>query len=590
MSRQPRHRRIRLDALLPDEVAELVLREDGITLQPAAARRIHARTGGNPFFVRELSRMLADGTEVTEEATRREGTPRTVLDIVRDRTKSVDAGTLRLLEVAAIIGSEVELNVLADVLSIDRQTCLERVEVVEHLGLVATARDSPHVLRFRHDVVREAIVASTPRPDLASIHLSVADALEREETADDLAVERVAHHLWEAGPLAEPSRTADALVCAGRAAAAKSAFDAADQRLRSAASLARAARLPQVELTALTQLTAVVGMQSGYVGSALDALERAEDLARSLGREREAADLLFSRWAAYSQGIQLDRAERLARRLLRNGEASQDPLVRAYGWNAWGIHQWDIGNVGEAFRYLSGAAAIRVDGRPHGDGDRLRRDLQLLWPVMRALMTALHGNVEGARSLLDVLEVEADDDPYAITVWAAFSVVIAALAGDAAWAERAAKRGIGVDPDWSFVFLGAYQRLALCWVRGVSGDDPGGAATEAERIIEAVLVDPPRSGVATWYGLLGEIHLVAGRPTEATVALDRADSFLDQYGQRYPEGLLLLLRARAMNEEGADVEAVRAVAERARALSIARGADLFARRAETLLASLTPRR
>ena len=589
VSRDPRHRRLRLDALRPADVAELVLREDGITLRPAAARSIHARTSGNPFFVRELSKLLAEGAEVSDEAAERAGIPATILDVVRDRTASLDDRTRRRLEVAAVLGSEVDLTVLANVLNLDQHSSLEQIEIAQELGLVMLAPDSPYLLRFRHDVVRGAIVESIPRPELATTHLQVADALERVRTADDVAVEQLAHHLWEAGTLAEPARTAEALICAGRAAAAKSALDVADQHLRSAASLARVTRLPQIELTALTQLTAVVGMRSGYVGSALDSLERAEHLARTLGREREAADLLFSRWAAYSQGIELDQAERLARRLRRNAEGSRDPLIRAYGWNAWGFHQWDVGNVGEAYRYVSRVDSRLVEGGTSGDEAQLRRDLQLLWPVMRALMTALHGDVEEARALLDALEVDADDDPYAITVWAAFSVVIAALAGDAEWAERAAKRGIAVDPHWTFAFLGAYHRLALCWARGVSGDNPSEAAADAERIIQAVLVNPPRSGLATWYGLLAEIFLVAGKPAEATMALNRADDFLVRYGQRYAEGFLLLLRARAMNAERTDPAVVLAVAERARALSVVRGAHLFARRAEALLADLTSR-
>ena len=90
-----------------------------------------------------------------------------------------------------------------------------------------------------------------------------------------------------------------------------------------------------------------------YGDSALDLLERAELLARRLGRELEATGFLFSRWAAHAQGIEFGRSGPLARRLLEQGYASSDPIVRAYGLQAWGIHQWDIGNIGEAFRYLS---------------------------------------------------------------------------------------------------------------------------------------------------------------------------------------------------------------------------------------------
>ncbi|MFB7294025.1 hypothetical protein [Actinacidiphila glaucinigra] len=169
----------------------------------------------------------------------------------------------------------------------------------------------------------------------------------------ELVAERLAHHLWSAGPLADPARTATALIRARRCAATKLALEAAARQLHAAARVARTAGLAELELAGLSLFTAVDSMRAGYVGSAVDLLERAEHLSRELEREREAADFLFSRWAAYAQGIQLDHAGRLAGRLLAQGEASDDSAVRAYGWYAWGIHQWGVGNIGEAFRYLS---------------------------------------------------------------------------------------------------------------------------------------------------------------------------------------------------------------------------------------------
>ncbi len=586
VSRLPRHRRIRLDPLTRDEMVELVVRENGLAMEPALANSIFLRTAGNPFFVRELSRILADGADPAGAAVKQANLPSTVVDVVRHRMSGLDENIRYLLQVAAIIGSNVEIGVLARAVGIDEQTCLDRLEPLEGLGLITAAAD-PRVVRFTHDIVRESVVESTPRRSVSSMHLRVADALEGGKAADDIAVERFAHHLWAAGPLADPSRTADALICAGRAAAAKSAFEAAEPLLQSAAQLARRAGLAEVELSALSQLTAVIGMRSGYVGFGLDLLQRAEQLARGLGREREAADLLFSRWAAHSQGIRLERGAPLARRLLEQGEASTDPMVRAYGFSAWGIHQWDLGNIGEAFRYLGHANSIILDDRPGVGGDPLRRDLQLLWPVMLALNTGLHGDIDASRSLLDKLEVDAEDDPYAITVWAAFSVVTAALTGDPMWAARAAERGIAVDPDYSFVFLGGYQRLARCWARALTGDDPSGAAAEAETIIGAVLLDPPRSGVAAWFGLLAEMLLAADLPDRAAQALDRAEELLDAHRQRYAEGLVVLLRAQVQRAQGASAAAVRATAERARVLSVEREAHLFARRAEKLLTELT---
>ncbi|MBE1585397.1 BTAD domain-containing putative transcriptional regulator [Nonomuraea angiospora] len=585
-SRLPGHHRINLGPLNVAEVAEIVHGETGRRPGPAAARSIYARTAGNPFFVRELSRLLAGVGELTHDAVARTGVPSTVRDVVRDRMAGLDDSARGLLQVAALIGRDVDLGLLARAAGLDVAACLERLEPLEALGLLGPAPEDPYLFRFAHDLVRESVAGTTPARRTPRLHLSVADALEHADPEGESVAERLAYHLWAAGPLADPARTAQAMVRAGRRAAAKSAFEAAEGHLRKAARVARAAGRAELELSALVQLTAVVGMRSMYGAAAVDALERAEQLARDLGREVEATDFLFSRWVMHAQAIELDRSGPLARRLFDQGKASSDPIVYAYGLEAWGLHQWDIGNIGEAVRLLNESNQIMLHDLARREDNPVRHDLQLLMAGMLAEITALHGEVEKARALLDTLEADAGDDPYAVTIWAAIVARTASLVGDPTWALRAVERGMAVDPDFSFVYLGTYQRLARCWALAVTGEDQAGAAVEAERIIAANLLDPPLSCVATWYGLLGEMHLAAGAPAAAAAALDKADYYLDTCGQRYPEGLLLLLRARLLQALGEPAAVVRAAAEKAWALSTEREAHLFARRAEEFVAEL----
>ncbi|AGZ41255.1 ATP-binding protein [Actinoplanes friuliensis] len=581
--RVPGHRRIRLGPLSPDDVAQLVSGETGQDAGPAVARSIHTRTAGNAFLVRELARLLADGGEVTPERTE---VPATVRDIVRDRMAGLDQQAGQVLRIAALLGRDVDVRLLAAAAGLDGETCLARLELLTASGLLTPVRGDPFSFRFAHDLVRESVVAATPPLPATRMHLRIADALQGTAAVDESVAERFAHHLWAAGPLADPARTADALVRAGGHAAAKSAFDAAERHLQSAAQLARAAGLAESELSALSQLIMVAGMRSGYSAAAPGLLKRAEHLARGLGRERQATEFLFSRRAAHSQAAQLQHSGRLAHRLLQQGERSGDPVVRAYGLHAWGIHQWDIGNVGEAFRHLSRSNQTMVDDLARRDEQPLRHDLRLLSAGMLAETTALHGDVGAARGLLDTLEATAGDDPYAVTVWAAFSARVAAMVGDPVWALRVAERGIAEDPGFSYTFFGAYLRLARWWARAVTGVDPAGAATEAEAVITTVLLDPPRSNLPTWYALLAEMWLAAGRVDDAAKALDRADEFLEAHGQRYAEGLLLLVRARLLRARGEPDAAVRAAAGRARTRSVEREAHLFADRADALLASL----
>ncbi|WP_425460189.1 ATP-binding protein, partial [Herbidospora galbida] len=586
VARQDGHRRVVLGPLGPADVAELVRRETGRSPGPGVARDIQARTEGNPLFVRELARFLAGAGRLSDRAAARTAVPSTVRDIVRDRTARLDDADRRLIEIAALMGRDVDARLLADASGLDVPGCLARLDDLAALGLVEAAPGAPGEWRFAHDLVRESVARSTPASDAGHLHLRIAAALARSREPAERHGEALAHHLCSAGPLAEPARTAEALIVAARVAARRSAYATAERRLDTAIRIARDAGLPALELTALTELTAVAGIHSGFVGAALDHLDRAETIARSLGREREATGFLFSRFLAHAQGIRLDAAGRLARRLLDLGLRSADPVVRASGHHAWGVHQWSSGDVGGALRSLRRSDSLV---RAERDAEPLRHRLQLSTPVMLALNTALHGDPVGARRLFDAVEAAAGDDPYAISVWGSFAVTAAAVAGDPAWALRAAETAIRADPGFSFTFSGGYLRLARQWATAMSGGDPVASAAEMARLVETTLVDPPRSNLATWYALLAEVLLRAGDVSAATTALDRAETFIDAYGERYAEGLVLLIRAEALRDHG-DLASAERVARRALALSRERGAGLFAARAGDLLAGLPPGR
>ncbi|RDH74689.1 transcriptional regulator [Mycolicibacterium moriokaense] len=586
-SRVPGVRRIRLEPLTRPNVADLIRIETGREPSDDAANSIHERTAGNPFFVRELSRLLAHREALSSGPTGPAEVPATVRDIVHDRLADLGEGDKRLLFTAALIGRDVDVRVLARAAGLDVEACLDNLEPLDELGILTPTAD-PFGFRFAHDLVREAVVELAPSHRASRLHARIADALQSWPADRESVEERLAHHLWAAGPCVTPDRTAEALMRAAARTANKCAFEAAEQNLRTAITVSRQAAMPELELTALTQLTALMGMQSMYGACGLrDLLERAEHLAASLGREREAAGFLYSRWAAHAQAIELEASRPLAHRLLAQGCASTDPVIRSYGFQAWGIQQWDAGNIGEAFRYLERSKRSLLEGLTASVEDPLCRDLQWLMTGMLAETTALHGDIAAARSLLDILEAAAGTEPYMITVWAAIGCRIAAIAGDPLWALQTAKRGITADPGFNFVFLGTYQRLARCWAECMTGAQPAeAAAVDAEKLIIANLLDPPRSCVATWFALLAEMWLEGGDCDQAARALDKAEWCMRTYGQLYPEGLLLLMRARLLHACGAPAAQVRVAAQHARSVSVDREAHLFAQRAETLLAEL----
>ncbi|BCY09101.1 hypothetical protein L3i22_041890 [Actinoplanes sp. L3-i22] len=609
VSRQADHRRIRLGPLGLTEVSELIRRETGHDPGAEVARDIHVRTAGNPFFVQELSRLLSDGGAAT-----RTGVPATVRDVVRDRMAGLDDRAHSLLRVAALIGRDVDLDLLARASGVDIEDCLERLEPLQALGLLETRPGDPFSWRFAHDLVRESVTETTTQQHAVQLHLRVADALEHIHPDDESVAERLAYHLRCAGPLADPGRTAKALARAGRRAATKLAFAAAYRNLESAIRIARTAGLLELELSVLSLLNLLAVEPPGMGGSTFDLLERGAYLAGQLGRETAAAEFLFFRMTGAYVNTDKDRG-RWARRLYEQGQASEDPIIQAYGQQAWGLRSWDIGDISAAYECFSWLSNTTVDGvasllANSADPDpgpaqqslyhlagqlggapiRRRHDLGRWripdeWFGYLAVITALHGDAETGRSLLGTV-YQAEGDTFEMSGWTRYQTMAASMAGDAAWAMHATERWAAADADLPGVAQEAYIRLDWHWARALTGDDPAGNAAKAEHLLAATLRDPPRWGLAYWYGLVAEMWLAADVPDRAATALDQADQAIQAHGQRYAEGLLLLLRARLLHARGEPLGVVRAAADEARLRSGERGAHLFARRAERFLADL----
>src|SRR5262249_37274696 len=88
--------------------------------------------------------------------------------------------------------------------------------------------------RFVHHLTCQTLAGEIPHLRRQRIHLHVADAMLRVDRESRLYTSAIAHHLYYAGRLANPGRTARALIAAGDAAAAVYANEDAVQHYRRA--------------------------------------------------------------------------------------------------------------------------------------------------------------------------------------------------------------------------------------------------------------------------------------------------------------------------------------------------------------------
>jgi hypothetical protein len=152
---------------------------------PARAAALHARSGGNPLFLVELA-AAADP----------EALPESILDAVAQRCRHTGpaAATLR---VAATIGPDLDLDVLAAITGVTARELLDHLEIGLQQGFLI---EDGSQLTFAHDLVREALAAPIGAARKAFIHRSTARLLMARAEADPLVV---AHHARLGGETAD---------------------------------------------------------------------------------------------------------------------------------------------------------------------------------------------------------------------------------------------------------------------------------------------------------------------------------------------------------------------------------------------------
>ncbi|MFI6796535.1 BTAD domain-containing putative transcriptional regulator [Streptosporangium canum] len=187
--------RVGLAGLDPKAVAELVRATCVREVDEEAVASIVERTAGNPFFVRETVRLL-DAEAVSDRATAAEvisGVPSGVRDVLRRRISRLPAAAQQILLQAAVIGRDVDVDVLVDVTG-DEDAVVDAVEAALLAGLVT--EPGPGMLRFDHDLVRDTLYSDASRLRRSRLHASVAAVIERRNPGD---VAALAHHYDAAG-------------------------------------------------------------------------------------------------------------------------------------------------------------------------------------------------------------------------------------------------------------------------------------------------------------------------------------------------------------------------------------------------------
>jgi len=144
LAAEPSVTRLRLTGLTGPEVNAQLNAVTGFAVPDRVATAVHKRTRGNPFFVGELGRLLADD-QLTEEHRLPDG----VRDAVRARLGRLTPDCRTVVCAGAVLGTALDATVLSAATGLDLDAVLAALDEAGAAGIVSGTA-------FSHDLIREA--------------------------------------------------------------------------------------------------------------------------------------------------------------------------------------------------------------------------------------------------------------------------------------------------------------------------------------------------------------------------------------------------------------------------------------------------
>jgi tetratricopeptide (TPR) repeat protein len=236
----------KLGGLSKDAVAQMLHGLSQREAPESLLSLIFEESRGYPFFVEEVYRHLIEEGKVFDPAGQFRNdinidevdVPDNVRLIISRRLDRLDENEKRALAAAAVIGRSFSFQLLTAISQIDVDELFTVIEKAQQMGIIVPSSEGPErPFTFRHELVRQTLLAGISVPRQQHLHAGVADAIERlNPDAVNEGAGEIADHLLKAGSFADRQRLVRCLTLAGKVALEAAAFEEARRSFQSALS------------------------------------------------------------------------------------------------------------------------------------------------------------------------------------------------------------------------------------------------------------------------------------------------------------------------------------------------------------------
>jgi class 3 adenylate cyclase/tetratricopeptide (TPR) repeat protein len=570
---------LRLDPLPPASAAAILqaLLGDDASLAPLTSLLI-ARTAGNPFFLEESVRTLVEtrglvgepGAYRLAQPLHNIQVPATVLAVLAARIDRLPPEAKRLLQTAAVIGTEVPyplLTAIAEVPDTDLHRDLAHLQAAEFLYETRLYPEREYT--FTHALTHEVAYSSILLERRRGLHARIVEALER--LAEDRLteqVERLAAHalrgeVWDKA-LAYCRQ-------AGEKALARSAHREAVGYFEQA--LSALGHLPEQRATREQAIDLRLALRSalfptGELERILVSLREAETLAEALDDHRRLAQVcLYLSFHFYARGAH-DQAIAAAQRALVLATADEDRSLHALANYYLGLASHAQGDYARAIDYLGQTAASLEGVR------RRERFGQIFLPAVtsRAFLAWCHAELgmfgEGRSFGEEGLRIAEGVNHHASLLYGYGGIGLLTLRqGDLRRALPLLERAVGIcqDADLRAFFPRMAAALGAAYILG-------GRIADAVSLLRQAQEQSMTTGMVGYQALcnlsLGEAYMMTGLWEEAHALAEGVLAYTRGHQERGHQAYALwLLGAIAARREPLESEI--AEAHYCQALSLA---------------------
>ncbi|WP_455754802.1 ATP-binding protein [Streptomyces niveus] len=544
----PRTEDLELDGLSLDSVAALVEAQAGPGVRADVVRTLHERSKGNPYFVVQFLSHLGDARRLHDPDAvdmLLAQIPVGVREVLRQRLSALPESVLRVLRLCAVIGPEVDTDLLRRTAP-DVQPVATALDTVISEGLLNEDRLAPGRVSFTHALVQETLIDDLSPEDRQNLHARIAQELSvggRARMADqfpdeeDEEAERIAQHVWHAKDAVPAPWALARLLRAAERAEHHRAYEQVETWLRRAAHVITALPTddPSVSLQEqrlYIQLGRVLALTRGYGDHEAETALRRGLALNTFTHAPEDPSVLLTLCATQLCVGNYEDARTLSGRLRAVAATEDDPVAVLGAHYGDGVVLHIRNQLPEALMELE--RGIEAADRYAREGRTWRRALQVSAPVnlrsYEAFTLWLLGDREAAadrrRCLLRLAE-HADSGPADRASALYLDAVIAGWEGDIDTAHASSTQGARLAAEHGLPYWQAMLGLPRGWALAHSGHEDEGITLMRESLAELERFRT-RIRLPLHLGLLGQAQRHTGRLEDAEATMRRMVAIIER--------------------------------------------------------------